>query len=125
MMCLVLPSQSTTKNQKSNHNMSDKNQIGGIIKKVSIPPVPIEKLSVYAWVGEDELGNGEIGIKQAMVPAGMIPLASLSLDKLSQDYIRKAMDAQGKLYKKTIRLCKFKFEEITIEVGDTSEPCSE
>jgi len=77
----------------------------------------IKKLSMYAWIGEDENGSGEIGIKQALVPAGMIPIAGIHLNKIGQQYIKEAMDIQGKTYGKKICLCKFQFEEIVCEVG--------
>lgn len=77
----------------------------------------IKKLSMYAWIGEDENGSGELGIKQALVPAGMIPIAGIHLNKIEQQFIKEAMDNQGKTYGKKICLCKFQFEKILCEVG--------
>jgi len=81
----------------------------------------IESMELYAWVGEDEWGSGELGIKQARVPAGMIPIVSTKLSKINQEYIKEAMDVQGKNFDKKIMLCKFKFEEVILEVGDTEQ----
>jgi hypothetical protein len=77
----------------------------------------IKDLSVYAWVGEDELGSGKIGIKRALTPAGMIPLAGIDLEKMKLNFIEQALDNQGKTYNKRIYLCKFKFDTVVEEVG--------
>jgi hypothetical protein len=70
---------------------------------------------LYAWVGEDELGNGKIGLKQGLVPAGLIPLVAMSyhLDKLAQ--LLPQMEAQAAASGKKIRLCKFVATEIAAE----------
>jgi len=60
----------------------------------------IKELSMYAWIGEDENGSGEIGVKQALVPAGMIPIAGIDINKIGQQYIKEAMDNQGKAFGK-------------------------
>lgn len=72
-------------------------------------------LTMYAWVGEDELGSGVIGLKQALVPAGMIPLAAMGhhLDRL--DKLLPAMEAQAACYGKRIYLVKFTMIEIAVE----------
>jgi hypothetical protein len=79
----------------------------------------LESIELFAWMGKDELGSGEIGIKQALCPAGMIPMVSINKDKMLQGYIKNQMNIQGKHYKKKIKLCRFKFEEVIIEVGDS------
>jgi hypothetical protein len=77
----------------------------------------LKKIELFAWLGEDEMGSGEIGIKQAMVPAGMIPIVSTNCQKVDRDFIKQQMDMQGKRFGKKIRLCKFVFEEVIVEVG--------
>lgn len=81
----------------------------------------INKIELYAWIGEDEYGGGEIGIKQAQIPAGIIPIVSTKLSKVNQEFIKEAMNVQGKTFKKRIMLCKFVFEEVILEVGDTEQ----
>lgn len=80
----------------------------------------VENLELFAWVGEDEFGSGKIGIKQALVPAGMIPMVAIEQSKMDQDYIRNGMDIQGKTYGKKILLCRFKFDGIVREVGQST-----
>jgi hypothetical protein len=64
-------------------------------------------MTIYAWVGEDELGSGRVGIKQGLVPAGMIPLVAMDyhLDRLVK--LLPAMEAQAAKSGKKIRLMKF------------------
>jgi hypothetical protein len=71
---------------------------------------------IYAWVGEDEHGSGEVGLKQAMTPAGMIPLAAVNLEKMDQDYLQQALQQQATTYGKTIRLVRFRFEEVEVQL---------
>lgn len=78
----------------------------------------LEDIHLFAWLGEDEFESGEIGLKQALVPAGMIPMVSTKLAKMDQNYIKEQMDKQSKAYGKKIKLCKFKFEEVILEVGE-------
>lgn len=64
-------------------------------------------LTIYAWVGEDELGSGKVGIKQGRVPAGIIPLVAMDyhLDRLAK--LLPGMEAQAAKSGKRIRLMKF------------------
>jgi hypothetical protein len=82
----------------------------------------IEEHTIFAWVGEDELGSGRIGIKQALVPAGYIPLAAMDYDvhKLTRPEMRAALETQATLYGKKIRLVRFRFDRIVdqTEHGD-------
>jgi hypothetical protein len=71
---------------------------------------------IYAWVGEDEFGSGKVGLKQAGTPAGVIPLAAVDLEKMDQDYLRKALQQQATTYGKTIRLVRFRFEEVEVQI---------
>ena len=75
----------------------------------------MDNVTIYAWVGEDELGSGKVGIKQALTPAGMIPLAAMSyhLDRLAK--LAPAMEAQAAASGKKIRLCKFVAMEVAAE----------
>jgi len=73
---------------------------------------PIEQMILYAWVGEDELGSGEVGIKQGICPAGMIPLVACREGKMDQEYLVRQMQQQSNRFGKTIRLCKFTFQEV-------------
>jgi hypothetical protein len=77
----------------------------------------IENMVLYAWVGEDELGSGEVGLKQALVPAGMIPMVACKQSKVDEPYIVSQLRVQAKVYGKTIRLCRFVYQEdiITLE----------
>lgn len=78
-------------------------------------PDNVKEVSLYAWLGEDELGSGEVGLKQAVVPAGTIPLVSVKETKLNQEYIQQQLQLQANSYGKTIRFCKFVFvEEIIV-----------
>ena len=74
----------------------------------------LEKVELYAWVGEDEFGSGTIGLKQAMVPAGLIPLVSVEQDKIGQQYIVDQLQRQANQYGQTIKLCRFVFEDVKI-----------
>lgn len=71
----------------------------------------IEKMVLYAWVGEDELGSGEVGLKQAEVPAGCIPMVACKEGKIDQLYIREQLQAQASKYGKRITLCRFVLEK--------------
>lgn len=75
----------------------------------------IESLTLWAWVGEDELGSGKIGLKQALVPAGMIPLAGVDLDKMAQPLIQAQLARQARSYGKAIRLVRFRFEAVELD----------
>lgn len=74
-----------------------------------------ERLALYAWVGEDELGSGKVGLKQGIVPAGMIPLVAMDyhLDKLVK--LLPQMEAQAAKYGKKLRLVKFEAVGIAAE----------
>jgi hypothetical protein len=71
---------------------------------------------LYAWVGEDEMGSGEVGLKQALTSCGLIPLVSVSQEKIGQPKIHGQMEAQSKMYGKTIRLIKFVAQEVVITI---------
>lgn len=77
----------------------------------------VEKMVLYAWVGEDELGSGEVGLKQGIVPAGCIALVASKEGKIDQPFIIEQLRKQASTYGKTIRLCRFIFEEelLTLE----------
>jgi hypothetical protein len=64
-------------------------------------------MTIYAWVGEDELGSGRVGIKQGRVPAGIIPLVAMDyhLDRLAK--LLPGMEAQAAQSGKKIRLMRF------------------
>lgn len=74
-----------------------------------------ENISLYAWIGEDELGSGEIGIKQGLVPAGLIPLVAISKPKM--DGLKIQMNTQARVYGKKIRLARFVFVEVVDETA--------
>ncbi len=77
----------------------------------------IVRMFLHAWVGEDELGSGQVGLKQTLTPAGYIPMVSCMENRMEQDYITKAMTFQAKTFLKTIRLVKFRFEEVEVEIS--------
>lgn len=61
-------------------------------------------VTLYAWVGEDELGSGVVGIKQAVVPAGTIPIVATRREKVDHEDIVRQLQAQANHYGKEIRL---------------------
>lgn len=71
--------------------------------------------AIYAWVGEDENGNGRVGIKQGRVPAGLIPLVAMDYDLHKLANLQSQMEAQAARYGKKIRLCKFEMVETASE----------
>lgn len=77
-------------------------------------------MTIYAWVGEDELGSGRIGIKQALCPAGYVPLAAMDYDLEKLKRLKPGLEAQASLYGKKIRLCRFDLVDIVdaTEAGD-------
>ena len=79
----------------------------------------IERMVLYAWVGEDEMGSGEVGLKQGTVPAGNIALVSCKEGKMDQPYIVEQLRIQASIWGKPIRLCRFVFEKelLTLEPG--------
>lgn len=74
----------------------------------------VEKMKLWAWVGEDELGSGEVGLKQGLCPAGFIPLVACVPGKMNQEYILTQMRAQSQVGGKVIRLVRFTFEEVLV-----------
>lgn len=79
----------------------------------------INDLELLAWVGEDELGSGRVGLKAALVPAGYVPLVAMGDDmRLAGGSVASQLQSQANTYGKTIRLCRFKFEEVV----ETLEP---
>ena len=76
---------------------------------------PPEKHTIYAWIGEDELGSGKVGIKHAIVPAGDVPLVAMSYDLHKIARMKPMLEVQAKLYGKKIRLVKFEAVEIAAE----------
>jgi len=81
-----------------------------------------EKMCLYAWIGEDELGSGKVGLKQGLVPAGFIPLVVMDYDrhKIERGSIREGMEMQARLYGKKIRLARFDFAGVIAETQEGS-----
>lgn len=77
----------------------------------------MNKLELYAWVGEDEFGSGEVGLKQALVPAGMIPIVATTLEKVDRHEIRRQMTVQAEMWGKQIRLVRFEMVEVVREIN--------
>ena len=75
-------------------------------------PENVREVALYAWVGEDELGSGEVGLKQHLMPCGITPLVAVKREKMDRDEVVIAMTGQSAVYGKTIRLCKFVFQEV-------------
>jgi hypothetical protein len=75
-----------------------------------------EKLTLIAYVGEDELGSGVVGIKGAHVPAGYIPLVAIEShrDRLDNTEVIRQLQMQADKYGKVIRLARFEFVEDVI-----------
>ena len=80
---------------------------------------PASKISLYAWVGQDEFTNKiNFGIKQGIVPVrgsphpmDCVPLVSIAKERMLDRGIPEAMKDQAVLYKKTIYLCRYVFAE--------------
>jgi hypothetical protein len=76
----------------------------------------LKRLSIYAWIGEDDKGSGRIGLKQGLTPAGMIPLVAMDyhLDRLAK--LLPQLEEHARESGKKIRLYKFTItEEIAAE----------
>jgi len=86
--------------------------------------VELKDISLYAWMGEDELGSGEIGLKQAQCPAGMIPMVSIERRKIDQDYIREQMQRMANVYGTNPKLCEFVYKQ-TLDTLLPEEPTKE
>jgi hypothetical protein len=78
--------------------------------KPAPPAKEAAETSLYAWIGEDELGSGEIGIKQSQVPAGMIPMVAIKRQKMERHW--PAAEQQAATYGKRIHLCRYAFAEV-------------
>jgi hypothetical protein len=76
----------------------------------------LEEHSLYAWIGEDELGSGRIGLKQGVVPAGLIPMVAMDYHREKLEKLAPQMEMQAQRYGKKIRLARFKFDAV---VGET------
>ena len=81
----------------------------------------LEEHSLYAWVGEDELGSGRIGLKQALVPAGYIPLVTMDYDVHKIQRVKDQLNMQAKVCGKKIRLVRFAFAEVVDETAYGSD----
>ena len=77
----------------------------------------LKDITLYAWLGVDELGSGEIGLKQAKVPAGYVPMVAIDESKMDRKEITLQLDVMGKMYGTRISLCKFKFDGVIKKVG--------
>ncbi len=73
----------------------------------------VEKMTLYAWAGWDEMGSGELGLKQGVVPAGTIPMVSISQENLDQYWNQAELLAAT--YGKRIFLVRFEAVEIVRE----------
>jgi hypothetical protein len=85
-------------------------------------------MTLYAWIGEDELGSGVVGLKQALVPAGYIPLVSLDRAKLDTPSIRAQLQQQASQFGKTIRLVAFELtpgELVTLAPGASAQDAAD
>ena len=69
-------------------------------------------MTIYAWIGEDELGSGRVGIKQGVVPAGYIPLAAMDFDAHKLKRLAGQMNEQARQYGKRIYLARFTFDTV-------------
>jgi len=76
----------------------------------------VREMVLFAWVGEDEMGSGEFGLKQGLTQLGLIPLVACKEGKIDQLTLIEQLKNQAKLFKKTIRLAKFKFDSIEITI---------
>ena len=74
-----------------------------------------EEIAVYAWIGEDEMGNGKIGLKQGATLAGMIPLVAMDYDLHKLARMLPDMEQQAARYGKKIRLVKLVMTEVAAE----------
>lgn len=81
-------------------------------------PEKIQKLELFAWVGEDDQADrskrtGQVGIKQAMCPAGYIPIVAIQRSKV--EMFAEGMEMQAHHYGKRIRLVRFVAAEVVYE----------
>ena len=81
-----------------------------------------EPITLYAWIGEDELGSGRIGLKQGFVPAGCIPLVAMSYDLAKMARLQPQMETQAQRCGKKIRLCKFVCADVVSETSAGTWP---
>lgn len=85
----------------------------------------IKEMCLYAWVGENEYGDGTVGLKQARVPAGYIALVSVEQQKLTEHNIPEQLQALATQHGRTIRLCRFAFvEEVMVLAPGTPPPAA-
>ena len=75
----------------------------------------LEEISIYVWMGYDELGDGTIGLKQGFVPAGRIAIVATKREKIDTPAIRAQLEAQAQQWGKKIRLVRFTFAEVLSE----------
>lgn len=78
---------------------------------------PLLAMSLFAWLGEDELGSGEIGLKAASCPAGIIPMAATKRAKMENSFIELQLALQQDTYGKRIALVRFAAVEIIKNAG--------
>lgn len=77
-------------------------------------PPELQKLSLFAWVGEDEIALDKpgFGIKRIVSPCGGIVAAVMpDIESLRRPGIVQALVAQAAIYRKSIHLCRFNFVE--------------
>jgi len=76
----------------------------------------LEKVELFAWVGEDEFKPGEFGLKSGLTPVGWIPLVSVRLDRMNDPELVAQMQTITNKYDKPRRLVRFVYTEMVLEV---------
>lgn len=78
---------------------------------------PLLATTLFAWLGEDEMGSGEIGLKQASCPAGIIPMVATKRAKMESPFIELQLALQQNTYGKRIALVRFTAVDIIKDAG--------
>ena len=75
-------------------------------------------MKLYAWVGEDELGNGIVGLKQYLDHGVPVPFVVIEahLDRATRLDVVAALQEQANDYGVTIRLVEFIESATTITI---------
>lgn len=78
----------------------------------------LEDVELYAWVGDDELGDGGIGLKQGFTRCGLIPLVAVRKDRMDSADLVEQLREGAKQYKTPKYLCRFTFDRVEMAVGE-------
>ena len=80
----------------------------------------LQGMTLYAWVGRDELGSGEIGIKRVGTRDGCLALCVFSRKKLESEPVLAAMAAMSEEFGNKLLLAEFRLQAIADPTGPYS-----